>query len=115
MGSIKGKLSNLNPTVKDVTTTEGGNKTGLDVSVLGGNLSEGTGTGLELEGSNALASGSILYGLEWKRVIKQTSPSDQDIYNIYSDSAGTNLISILTIIYETNAKDIIIDAYREDK
>lgn len=116
MSKLKGFLNTDKADTEDVTVTKSGNKVGLDTTIVGGSTSTGTGTGLELEGENALASGSILYGLEYKRIIKQTSPDAvTDIYNIYSDSSASNLISILTIIYETNAKSIVIDAKREDQ
>lgn len=101
---------------KAVTVTEAGEKTGLDVSILGGSTSTGTGTGLSLEGDNSLASGSMLYGLEFKRIIKQTSPNSvTDVFNIYSDSAASNLISILTVVYEDIDKNVVSDARRDDQ
>ena len=116
MGVIKGTKSIIDTTRQDVTTTRDGDNVGLDVSIIGGSTSAGTGTGTELEGANALASGSILYGLEYRRIIKQASPDTiTDIFNVYSDSAGTNLISILTIIFETSDKNIVMDAQRDDQ
>ena len=115
MGVVKGHKANNSANTKSVTVTETAQKTSLDVSVQGGSNSPGTGTGLSLEGSNALASGSILYGLEYKRIIKQVSPNAvTDVYNVYSDSAAANLITVLTIIYETASKNIISDAQRVD-
>lgn len=116
MGQIKGPANTSDQNVKNVTVSRKGSKVGLDVSIVSGNTSTGTGSGTELEGENSLATGSILYGLEYKRVIKQASPdSVTDVFNVYSDSAGTNLISILTIIYETSDKVITSDVRRDDQ
>lgn len=113
MGVIKGNLASNIPTTKDVTVTEDGDKVGLDVTVVSGNISVGTGSGMSMAGSNALASGSLLYGLEYK-AIEAAIGATVDTYTIYSDSAKTNLISTLVITYTDATKDVLVDAVRTD-
>lgn len=100
---------------KAVTVTESGDKVGLDVTLVGGG-SAGTGSGTELEGANNLASGSLLYGLEWKAFEKQASPNAvTDVYHYFSDAAKTNLITIITIIHADDSKTEVIETTRQDQ
>lgn len=108
MGVIKGKPTISTGSTREVTTTQAADKSYLDVAVSG--VSAGS-----TEGSNNLSQGTLFYGLEYKRIIKQTSPDAvTDVYNVYSDSAALNLISTATIVYETNKKCIAIDIRRDD-
>ena len=115
MGVIKGQTNNSSTVTESVTVSKTGNKTLLDVGVSGASASTGTGTGLTLAGSDALAGGSILQGLAWKAFTKDTSPDTvTDVYLYYSDLAKTNLISTITIIYDTADKVCAISATRAD-
>lgn len=101
---------------KAVTVTESGDKVGLDVTIQGGSTSTGTGTGTELEGANSLASGSLLYGLDWRAFEKQASPDAvTDVYHYFSDAAKTNLISIITVTYEDSTKSEVTETIRADQ
>lgn len=116
MSTIKGQLSKNSADVRAVTTSENGDKVSLDVSITGGTTSSGSGTGTELAGENALASGSLLYGLEWKAFEKQADPSPtQELFHYFSDPDKTNLISIITVTYSTVNKTDVIEAKREDQ
>lgn len=110
MGVIKGNIASNNTTQKDATVTESGDKVGLDVSIVGGSTSGSGSSG----GSNSLASGSLLYGLDWRGSTSDLSNATQDTITYYSDPAKTTLISTVVITYSDSTKADVIGVTRTD-